>query len=164
MSYREARRQAAAANKHLDLGQQPTLATIQNAVETFRNRAIRIDEVPGLRRGEICGFWLVMEDEDRILHASTRSAWHRQQIILHEFSHMLLGHGTSATATGLPGTGLLGIGLPFLGTPLKILGRSSFHDNDEVAAETLADLLARRIIKGQAPVTEEPLGFRDVFG
>jgi hypothetical protein len=159
MSYREARRQAAAANKQLDLGQQPTLATIQNAVETFRNRAIRIDEVPGLRRGEICGFWLVMEDEDRILHASTRSAWHRQQIILHEFSHMLLGHGTSATATGLQG-----IGLPFLGTPLKILGRSSFHDDDEVAAETLADLLARRIIKRQAPATEEPLGFRDVFG
>ena len=144
MSYREARRQATAANKQLDLGQQPTLATIQNAVETFRNRAIRIDEVPGLRRGEICGFWLVMEDEDRILH---------------EFSHMLLGHGTSATATGL-----LGIGLPFLGTPLKILGRSSFHDDDEVAAETLADLLARRIIKGQARATEEPLGFRDVFG
>lgn len=159
MSYREARRQAAAANNQLDLGQQPTLATIQGAVETFRNRAIRIDEVPGLRGGEICGFWFIMEDEDRILHASTRSAWHRQQIILHEFSHMLLGHGTSATAIGL-----LGIGLPFNTTPLKILGRSSFHEDDEVAAETLADLLARRIIKGQAPATEEPLGFRDVFG
>ena len=159
MSFREARRQAASVNRKLDLGRQPTLTTIQKVVEASRQRTISIDELPGLRRGEICGFWINFEGEDRIVHATPRSAWHRQQIILHEFSHMLLGHENFEAVRGLEG-----IGLTFDGPPPKVLGRSSFSTDAEVAAETLADLLAGRIIKGQAPATDEPLGFRDVFG
>jgi hypothetical protein len=108
----------------------------------------------------LCGVWLICDDHDIVLHAPVKSIWHRQQIILHEFSHMILRHDLE-----ISGEELVLAFLPDLGVNvLRALGRSSYTDDAELTAEALADQLATRIINNEVGTTPEPLAFRRVFG
>ena len=51
-----------------------------------------------------------------------------------------------------------------LEVPSKTLGRSSFHEDAEAAAECLADLLAGCIMQHRSASPDEPQGFDKVFG
>jgi hypothetical protein len=161
MNYREARKVARKAERDFGLPNDATLRFVHEKLENQRGRTISIAEVPGLTGAELCGLWLICEDRDVILHAPTESSWHRQQIILHEFSHMILGH--DRTSSGLEPDRRL---LPDLKPAqiLRALARSSYTDDAELSAETLADQLATRLINSDVGSQPEPLAFRQVFG
>ncbi|APX00525.1 hypothetical protein [Arthrobacter sp. QXT-31] len=160
MNYREARKLARRAEHGFGLPDDATLLYIQNKLEMQRGRPIIVDELPGMRGSELCGVWLICADRDIVLHATVKSSWHRQQIILHEFSHMILQHDLLE-----PTEDLVTAFLPDLGVEvLRALGRRSYTDDAEFTAEALADQLAMRIINSEVPSLPEPLAFRRVFG
>ena len=161
MNYRDARKIARKAEHTFGLPGDATLRLIHEILEAQRGRTITVAEVPGLSGTELCGLWLICADRDVILHAPVKSVWHRQQIILHEFSHMILGHDlhsqTNESINSL---------LPDLDGEqvLRALARSNYTDDAELTAEALADQLATRIINREAGASSEPLAFRKVFG
>jgi len=160
MNYREARKVARKAEQAFGLPKAPTLQLIKDKLELQRNRPIIVDELAGLSGSELCGVWLICADRDIVLHAPVKSAWHRQQIVLHEFSHMILRHDLRENNAELGATFL-----PDLSEEvLRVLGRSSYTDGAELMAEALADQLATRIINGDVEAMPEPLAFRQVFG
>ena len=160
MNYREARRIARRAEHGFGLPRDATLQFIQDKLESQRGRNIQVDELPGLWGTELCGIWLVCADRDLVLHAPVESSWHRQQIILHEFSHMILHHDLQRASQELAA-----ILLPDLDVDIvRVLGRSSYTDDAELTAEILADQLATRIINSDVGAPAEPLAFRRVFG
>lgn len=124
-------------------------------------RVLGLAELPKLACEELCGIWLICADRDIVRHAPAKSDWHRQQIILHEFSHMILDHDLEGQDSEL-----VKALLPDLDPEqvLRALARSSYTDNAELAAEALADQLATRIINSDAGTPPEPLAFRKVFG
>lgn len=161
MNYRDARKLARKAQHSFGLPNDATLNSIHGKLEAQRGRTIIVAEVPGLSGTELCGLWLICADRDIVLHAPVKSIWHRQQIILHEFSHMILGHDlhsqSNQSVNGL---------LPDLDGEqvLRALARGSYTDDAELTAEALADELATRIINSEAGAPPEPLAFRKVFG
>lgn len=161
MKYREAQKIARKTAREFGLPKDATLDFIRQKLESERHRGLSIVEIPGLSGTEICGMWLVCADRDIVLHAPAKSAWHRQQIILHEFSHMMLHHDhhvpeTEATSKILPDIDTRHV--------LRALTRSSYDSEAELTAEVLADELASRIINSAAATSPEPLAFREVFG
>ncbi|WP_120520787.1 hypothetical protein [Arthrobacter celericrescens] len=161
MNYREASKIARKAERGFGLPSDATLRFIHRKLEEQRGRTITVAEVPGLAGTELCGLWLICADRDIVIHAPAKSSWHRQQIILHEFSHMILGHdlktkGSERFSTLLPNLDEQQI--------LRTLARSSYTDDAELAAEALADQLATRIINSDVGAKPEPLAFRKVFG
>jgi hypothetical protein len=161
MNYREARKIARKAEHAFSLPNDATLQFIHEKLERNRGRKITVSELPELAGEELCGVWLVCADRDIVLHAPTKSDWHRQQIILHEFSHMILNHDLEGQDSEL-----VKALLPDLDPEqvLRTLARSSYTDNAELTAEALADQLATRIINSDAGTPPEPLAFRKVFG
>lgn len=158
LNSRQIRHTARGAIRELDLGEYPDLQSIQLLIEARSGLPIIIGEMPTLDRHDLCGLWLHCEDCDYVLHAPELTVWHRQLIILHEFSHMILNHQFCATSLLLPPLP----GIPQL--PLMILGRSSFDSDTEVTAEYLADLLTERILRRPQVPSADPSGFNKVFG
>lgn len=161
MNAREARRLARKAEQRFGLPGDTTLEFIHEKLEVQRARSITIAEVPGLSGSELCGLWLICDDRDIILHAPAQSAWHRQQIILHEFSHMILGHDLDCRDGELLTKFVPDLEVEHV---QRALARSSYSDAAELTAETLADRLATRIINSNVGARPEPLDFRKVFG
>ena len=161
MKYREAQKIARRTAREFGLPKDATLGFIRDKLENERGRGISIVEIPGLSGTEICGMWLVCADRDIVLHAPAKSAWHRQQIILHEFSHMILNHDDHVPDAGVTRKILPDIDM---GHVLRALTRSSYDSEAEFTAEVLADELASRIINRAATTSPEPLAFREVFG
>lgn len=158
MNDRKIRNAARQALRQLDLGARPDLNSIKSWLEANRGRPITIVELPTLYGHELCGMCVAYENLDVIAHAPTSSSWHRQQIILHEFAHLILGHHQTATTLNL-------VHLPgFPEQPLKVLGRSSFDDVDEAITEYLADLLAERIRRHLLAPPDGESGFNKIFG
>ena len=158
VSDRKIRHEAREASRQLDLGAHPDLHSIQTWLEAKNGRPITIVELPALNGEDLCGMYVSYEHLDVVVHAPPRSAWQRQQIILHEFSHMILNHQLTATSlelARLPG---------FPEAPLKVLGRTSFDDDDEATAEYLADLLTARIHARNQDPPDDQSGFKKVFG
>ena len=148
---------AAEAFVSLRLPSHLTLERLIAIVAVRRRRRIEIEATTILNGTSVCGLWLSTHSREIILHAVTDSALHRQQFILHELGHMILRHDelgvSSEYAVSL---------FPNLDGEMvsKALARSSFVDDLEAAAETLADLLAGAIRDS----TMEPRSFEQVFG
>lgn len=158
MSDWKIRRTARDANRQLDLGAHPSLNSIKSSLEAARGRPITIMELPTLRGDDLCGLCVAYSSHDVVVHAPPRSRLHQQQIIVHEFAHMILNHQITATSLQL-------VQLPgFNETPLQVLGRNSFDDDDEAAAEFFADLLMARIRPDLEGPTDDQPGFNKVFG
>jgi hypothetical protein len=161
MNYRDALKIARKAERHFGLPRDATLRLIHGKLETQRGRSITVAELPGLSGTELCGVWLVCADRDIVLHAPAKSSWHRQQIILHEFSHMILRHDIQGGSAELFNTLLPDLAGEDV---LRALARSSYTDDAELTAEALADQLATRLINSEVGAMPEPLSFRKVFG
>lgn len=148
---------AADAFRSLMLPSRVTLDGLIAIVAARRRRRIEIEATTILNGTEVCGLWLSTDSREIILHAVTDSVLHRQQFILHELGHMILRHdevGVSQNYTASLFPNLDGEMVS------RALARSSFVDDMEAAAETLADLLAAAIRDSAL----EPKSFEQVFG
>lgn len=148
------RERADAAFGMLKLPGRVSVKSLVTMVEKSRKTRITITASPLLNGTEICGLWLPREKDDLIFHAETDSEFHRQQIVCHELSHMILRHDE------MGGPSLHSLRLTPGDESVRAFGRSDFRDEFELAAEALADRLANAIRTS----TREPASFEGVFG
>ncbi|MDR6637100.1 hypothetical protein [Paenarthrobacter nitroguajacolicus] len=147
---------AVSAFDSLTLPTHLNLDSLVEVVERLRHRPIQIEPAGALNGGSICGLWLSTEDVEIILHAISPSGLHRQQFVLHELGHMVLRHDELVVPADY--IGVLFPNLP-AGLVSRVLARSSFTDDLEAAAESLADLFAAAIRNS----AREPRSFEKVF-
>lgn len=134
---------ARAAARSLHLRGPVTLESVQTRLEAIRGRPIVVREMPRAAATGICGLWIAVEDRDLVFHAPARSALHRQQIILHEFAHIILRERGDVPTDPVPSALFEDLDP---GTVVSNLAARSTYDNvEELAAEMLADRLARAI-------------------
>ncbi|MCE7081725.1 hypothetical protein [Streptomyces sp. ST2-7A] len=97
------------------------------------------------RDNELCGLWVELDGADYIFREASTSPLHRDHIVLHEISHMLLGHNVTG-GTGGRGPG---VDLKNLFTTIDprivrtVLGRANFSNAREREAELLATCIAK---------------------
>lgn len=161
MDYSAARDRAKAAEDQLSLEEPVYLRSIHGLLEDQRNRSIVIRPIDGPLTDKVCGLWFGLDDMDLILHARADSEVHRQQIILHEFAHMILRHDETAVSHEYARTFFPDLSSDRVVTALK---RTDFMDEIEVTAELLADRLAARIRRSQEYSAGQPGKFGAVFG
>ena len=131
-----------AAVAGLQLGNTFTFDDLRDTIEDRRHRRLRIVELADLDAHDgLCAALLSTAAEDFVLHARSDSALHRQQFVLHEFAHMILGHceGQDCAAEDV----LLPNIPPY--TRARLLTRQDLDSETEIAAESLADRLAAGI-------------------
>ncbi|GHE54037.1 ParH-like protein [Streptomyces sp. P9-2] len=107
-------------------------------VSKKRGKPIHLHSFPGMPGDELpCGAWIATDKADHIIVEDATSPLHRDHIVLHEVSHMLLGHTPRQT---------LGRAFRHLDAELVtgVLGRTSYETAEERSAETLAGLIATR--------------------
>ncbi len=128
-------------------------ADIVKATSKLRGRPIVVRESEHLNGTDACGVWFAHADEDRIFHAATPYESYRQQIVLHEIAHMLLGHDKlPPVETQAPDF--------FSDLPLdRVRWRASFRDGVEADAERLAYTLAKLVSPRQRSLS----GFAQAF-
>ncbi|NWL29124.1 hypothetical protein DM794_19005 [Paenarthrobacter ureafaciens] len=148
---------AANAFDSLSLPSHLTLERLVGVVEGVRHRPIEIEVAGFLNGGSVCGLWLSTDEVEIILHAVSPSGLHRQQFVLHELGHMVLRHDELVVPVDY--VGVLFPNLP-AGLVRRVLARTSFSDELEAAAESLADLFAAAIRNSP----REPRSFERVFG
>lgn len=160
MDYRAARARAHDAEHQLRLTEPVTLGSVHRHLEAVRGKKIIIQPMKGTPTDKVCGLWFGLDDMDLILHAGAASEVHRQQIILHEFSHMILQHEQEEVSRDEALTFFPDLDTDRVVTALK---RTDFLDEFEVTAELLADRLAARIRASQK-TGQQPRNFGAVFG
>ena len=160
MDYDAARSRAREAEASLRLSEPVSLASIQKHLELQRGRKIVIKPIEGAT-DKICGLWFGLDHMDLIMHARAASEVHRQQIVLHEFAHMVLRHEQDIVSPEHAGTFFPDLDPERV---VKALKRTDFLDELEVTAELLADRLAARIRDSQDRSGGQPGNFSSVFG
>ncbi|WP_336603988.1 hypothetical protein [Agromyces seonyuensis] len=126
----------------LELGEAFTFDQLTAASERRRRRPIRIVEIEGLgKEAGLCAAVLLHEQIDLVVHQPTDSVLHRQQFVLHEIAHLLLGH-LEAQDDDEPDFLLPDIPAA---TRRRLLRRQDPDSPHEIAAESLADRFAAGI-------------------
>ena len=141
----------------LALGETFTFDELVRAVQRNRGRPLRIAELTALGVNDgLCAVWLGTVEQDLILHAHSDSALHRQQFVLHELAHMILGHHFDEYAEAADFL------LPDIPkeTRQRLLRRQNLDSPDEVQAETLADIFAAAIRRS----TRDSSRYAEIFG
>lgn len=161
MIYEAARIKAREAEESLNLPDPVSLESIHAHMEELRGCPIRIKPMEDVPLDTVCGLWFSRNGFDVIFHAPGASSVHRQQIILHEFAHMILRHQQEVVSAEYAQT--------FFGevegdSVVYALKRSDFISEFEIAAEMLADRLAARIRRSNVPPPSQPANFGEVFG
>ncbi len=126
----------------LQLGSTFTFDDLRDTVQDRRHRRLRIVELADLDAHDgLCAALISTDTDDFVLHARSDSALHRQQFVLHELSHMILGHcdGDDCAVEEV----LLPNIPPY--TRARLLSRQDLDSETEIAAESLADRLAAGI-------------------
>ncbi len=99
-----------------------------------RGRAIRLIAHP-LPSGVPNGIWLAAEDADYFFYQANTTRLHQDQIIIHEFGHLIAGHQMiGASLEGLAGG-------PSDDESDAALRRTCYSDEREWEAEMLASLI-----------------------
>lgn len=133
-----------------------TAATLHRYMEGLRGKAILIRAAsPRLVESGVCGLWIEVAGEnfERIHHAPTDSAVHRQQFINHEFGHMILRHEKQLMPAER--VALLAPLIP-LDSIAYALSRSNFTDEQEALAEAIGDRLALIMLGDSAETANGP--------
>ena len=129
---------------------------IVSAIERERDTTIRIVEFPEIIPEDgLFGIWLNTKFGDYVLHAAAPSELHRQQIILHELAHMILGHDLAV------GQGSASKLFPDLPEDAVVRTLARGHDDNQLEreAESLADRLAHSL-----RMNAQQSSFTKVFG
>lgn len=153
----QAFRDASAAFAALELPGALTLTQLLSVIEGIRGRQIRIRATEKLVGTSICGLWLPGAKIEWVFHPPTPWELQRQQFILHELAHMVLGHDTTPGAGTVLKSGFRGLSPEVV---RRALMRTEFRSLEEATAEYLADLMAEALRAGPG----EPGAFEDVFG
>lgn len=127
------------------------------AVAEHRGRPLLVEEVEGVSGAddELCGLWVELDTADCIFFEASTSPLHRDHIVLHEISHMLLGHSSSSdTSTGADLGELFTTIDPR--TVRSVLGRANFSSPQEREAEQLATRIAKLAKLTPLPETRDP--------
>lgn len=161
MDYSAAREKARAADEGLQLIEPVSLGTIHSHLEKRNSRKIIIQPMNDTPTDKVCGLWFGLDDLDLILHAPAASNMHRQQIVLHEFAHMILRHEQAVVRHEDVKVFFPDLDPDRVITALK---RTDFMDEIEVTAELLADRLAARIRSSALDSSDQPGNFGAVFG
>jgi hypothetical protein len=122
----------------LDIPRPFDLTALIDRLSQERGRPITLQPWPGISGpGAPSGIWLETETADHIFYEHNTSSLHREQIVLHECAHMLLGHGRTLTPQETSQI------LPDLGPSLinRALARTCYTTTQEQEAETLASLI-----------------------
>lgn len=116
-----------------------TMTSLLEFVAEFRGKPVEVRETPKLNGLPVCGLWVPAENRERVYHAVSRGPLHRQQLVLHELSHMLLRHELYDSANW---QGLAAFKYLSAERVNKALARGNFSTDEERTAEAFADLLA----------------------
>ncbi|MFT4043791.1 MAG: hypothetical protein QM673_11585 [Gordonia sp. (in: high G+C Gram-positive bacteria)] len=101
---------------------------------TRRGRAIR--PLPyALPAGMPNGIWLAASDADYFFYQANTSPLHRDQIIIHEFGHLIAGHQMLGEVSAAV------LAAPPAGDSEAALRRTCYSDDREWEAETLASMI-----------------------
>lgn len=141
-----------------------TATNLHRHMEGMRGKSIVVRAAsPRMLEHGICGLWLEVEGDsfERVYHAPTESAVHRQQFINHEFGHMILRHEKElVTADRIA---LLAPLIP-MDAIVHALARTSFTDDQEALAEAIGDRLALIMLRdGSAAAAGPQTGFGKVL-
>lgn len=153
----QAFRDAASAFAALNLPGGLTLSLLLSVIEDIRGKRIRIRATEKLIGTSICGLWLPGAKIEWVFHPPTLWDLQRQQFILHELAHMVLGHDTAPGAGTVLKSGFRGLSPEIV---RRALMRTEFRTLEEATAEYLADLMAEALRAGPG----EPGAFEEVFG
>ena len=114
-----------------------------DGIAARRGRALYLHSVQGFSGVEApCGIWIASEAGDHIFYEAATSPLHRDHIILHEISHMLLNHTLAFDGVGPGVAGLF----PDIDPDVVagFLARAGYGSDDERDAERLASLIANK--------------------
>lgn len=142
MDYEQLQQRARHYVDRLSLPRPLTAEALHQNMESLRGKKIIISPASArMVEHGICGLWIEVagEDFERIHHAPTTSAVHRQQFINHEYGHMILTHEKELVPAER--VALLAPLIP-LDAIAYALARSSFTDEQEFLAEAIGDRLA----------------------
>ncbi|MFF3242321.1 hypothetical protein ACFYWY_00985 [Streptomyces sp. NPDC002870] len=131
-------------------------------VAAHRGRPLRLEAVEGISgsNDELCGLWIELENSDCIFYEASTSPLHRDHIVLHEISHMLLGHSSVNDVTpSVPSALFTGIAPQ---TVRSVLARANFDTPQEREAEQLATRIAKLAELPAAPARPAELHRIDV--
>lgn len=141
----------------LKLGSHYSFRELFEAVQQQRGRAMRVGTLDQLDASDgLCAIWIKQDDCDLILHVPSDSVLHKQQFLLHELAHMLLGHCDDDDVV-VDGMLLTSVPEALLA---RLLTRKDFSSEAEIAAELLADRFASKIRESAFPNS----GYTEIFG
>ncbi|HMS74406.1 hypothetical protein [Gordonia sp. (in: high G+C Gram-positive bacteria)] len=125
------------ALRGLDLDLPLDAAQLCERYGTRRGRDIKLIAYP-LPTAMPNGVWLAAEDADYFFYQANTSKMHQQQIVIHEFGHLIAGHqmlGDQSSAALLAG------GAPDEQDSEGALRRTCYSDDREWEAEMLASMI-----------------------
>ena len=117
------------------------LDEFRGRLERHRGRSIYLVAILSMPEA-FSGLWLGTRDGDYVFYPQGVTPLHRAHIVLHEFSHMLLGHGAAAKDRRCIAE-LLTPGLSSRIVQLA-LGRNGYTTAEERDAEVMASMLLER--------------------
>ena len=120
--------------KGLDLDLPLDVAQLCERYGDRRGRPIRLIE-HALPAGVPNGIWLAATDADYFFHQAHTSRLHRNQIVVHEFGHLIAGHQILGEASAA------GIAALTQHESAAALRRTCYSDDAEWEAEMLASLI-----------------------
>lgn len=117
------------------------LDEFRRRLECHRRRPIFLIDTPSLPEA-VSGLWLGTGDGDYVFYPQGVTPLYRAHVVLHEFSHMLLGHGAAAKDRRC----IAELLTPELSSRIVqlALGRSGYSTAEERDAELMASLLLER--------------------
>lgn len=140
MNDKELRQYSAGLVAGLDIPARADVNTLCDHLEDLRGRPISLIELPmPTGPGKPCGLWVATDDEDYICYQQFTTQAHQQHIIRHELGHVMCGH---QAAQVMPDE-VIQLLMPTLSPELvrSVLGRTSYTNEEEKAAELVASLM-----------------------
>ena len=127
-----------------------TIEAFCRSVSRRRGRPLHLHPLPSpAELGGLCGLCVATEDADHVWFQPGTSPFHQAHIILHEFAHLICGHGLIDDDAALRRL------FPDLDPALVkgLLGRGSFSTEQEQEAELLADMIMQEAGRSRRDMT-----------
>ncbi|MGH8888733.1 MAG: hypothetical protein ACRDV3_03100 [Acidothermaceae bacterium] len=134
------RRRCKAALQDVEVPDPFDLSVFCDSLAARRGRPLHLHSFNVSATGKLpCGVYLSLGDGDHIFYDARTSRLHRDHIVLHEISHMLLNHATDSGLYDMAARLMPSIDQRTLAL---VLARTSYTTEHEQEAEFLATLIA----------------------